>query len=265
MFTRNEVLIDEMRTLLELHYEDVSTEKFKRSKTIFGSIAFAHRKKLNQKLMLPIRVKEVMTCPRDEGSIPKLELLMNAIRQEIEAETTIYLTSEAEIEEIARAIETCKSKQFYDEVEQGSRLPKGSRLMIQAEESTLMKSRANVAEIIRSLEVGQSLKVKLRPLDTCRKPPLETFARDIMKVPYKTVREFTQECSTEELRDKLLLILWDSLFLSQCESWSKDNVSNISARDALEFGWWFQKGQAFSKKPLFEGICSMLRFVLSLW
>jgi len=253
-----------MRTLLELHYEDVSAERHKRSKTIFGSVAFAHRKKLNQKLMLPIRVKEIMRCPRDEVSIPKLELLMNAIRQEIEAETTIYLTSEDEVEKIARAIETCKSKRFHDELDQGSRLPKGSRLMIEAEESTLMKSRAKVAEIIRSLEVGQSLKVKLRPLGTCRQPPLETFARDLMKVPYKTVREFTQERSIEELRDKLLLVLWDALFLSQCESWTKDDVSNISARDALEFGWWFQKGQAFSKKPLFEGICSMLRIALSL-
>ena len=252
-----------MRTLLELHYEDVNTEKHKRSKTIFGSVAFAHRKKLNQKLILPARVKEIMRGPRDEVSIPKLELLMNAIRQEIEAETIIYLTSETEIEEIARAIETCKSKQFYDEVDQGSRLPKGCRLMIEAEESTLVKSRTKVADIIRSLEVGQSLKVKLRPIGTCRQPPLETFARNLMKVPYKTVREFIQECSIEELRDKLLLVLWDALFLSQCESWTNDNVSNISARDALEFGWWFQKGQSFSKKPLFEGICPMLRFVLS--
>ena len=53
------------------------------------------------------------------------------------------------------------------------------------------------------------------------------------------------------------MVLWDALFLTQCEAWTEDGVSNITARDALEFGWWFQKGQSFSRKPLFEGICSM--------
>ena len=132
---------------------------------------------------------------------------MNAIRREIEAERTIYLTSEDEIEEIARAVEKCKSKHFYDEVDEGSRLPKGCRLMIEAEESTIAKSRIKVADIIRSLEVGQNLIVKFRPLKTCRQPPLDTFARSLMNIPYKTVREFIQECSIEELRDKLLLVL----------------------------------------------------------
>ena len=79
-----------MLTLLELHYEDVTAEKHKRSKTVFGSIAFAHRKKLNQKLTLPTKVKDIMRCSKDEVNIPKLELLLIAIRQEIEAETTIY-------------------------------------------------------------------------------------------------------------------------------------------------------------------------------
>ena len=62
-----------MLTLLELHYEDVNVEKHKRSKTVFGSVAFAHRKKLNQKMTLPKRVKEIMRCSKDEVNIIKLE------------------------------------------------------------------------------------------------------------------------------------------------------------------------------------------------
>jgi len=104
-----------MLTLLELHYEDVSNDRHKRSKTIFGSVAFAHRRHLNQKLVSPAKVKAIMRCSKDEVSMPKLELLLNAIRQEIEAETTIYFTSEQEVEQIANAIERCKSKEFYDE------------------------------------------------------------------------------------------------------------------------------------------------------
>ncbi len=127
-----------MLTLLELHYEDVNVEKHKRSKTIFGSIAFAHRKKLNQKLILPTRVKDIMRCSKDEVNIAKLDMLLIAVRQEIEGETTIYMTSEEDIENIARAIETCKSNEYYDEIDHGCRLPKGSRLMIEATGTTMI-------------------------------------------------------------------------------------------------------------------------------
>jgi len=253
----NEVLIDEMLTLLELHYEDVSVETHKRSKTIFGSVAFAHRKKLNQKLVLPTRVKEIMRCAKDEVSIPKLELLLHAVRQEIEAETIIYMTSDDDIENIARAIETCTSKVFYDELGEGCRLPKGSRLMIEVEATTLIKQRKNIADLVRAIEVGDPLKVKLRPLGTCREPLLDTFARDIMSIPYTTIRQLINDNTIEDVRDKMLLVLWDALFLSASEAWTNQNVANTTAADALELGWWFQKGQTVSNKPLFEGICSM--------
>ena len=202
-----------MLTLLELHYEDVSNDRHKRSKTIFGGVAFAHRKQLNQKLVLSAKVKDIMRCSKDEVSMPKLELLLNAIRQEIEAETTIYFTSEQEVEQIANAIERCKSKQFYDEVAEGSRLPAGARLMIEANESTLIKNRKAVAELVRSIEIGKALKVKMRPLGTCRQPPLDTFGRQIMEIPYKMVRQLSAGSSVEEVRDKMLLVLWDALFL----------------------------------------------------
>ena len=64
-----------------------------------------------------------MKRSRGEVSIPKLELLLNAIRQEIEAETIVYMTSEQEVEEIALEIERCQSTDCYDEVGEGSRLP----------------------------------------------------------------------------------------------------------------------------------------------
>ena len=252
----NEVLIDEMLTLLELHYEDVSTEKHKRSTTIFGPAAIAHRKKLNQKLILPARVKEIMQCPKDETNIRKLDLLLNAIRREIEGEISIYLISEDDVDEIARAIAQCES-QFYDEVGSGSRIPKGSRLIIEAQSSNVKTSRKKVTEILRSLEVGQTIQVKTRPLGTSRQPPLDTFGREIMRTPYKTTRQLMRDDTIEEIRDKLLLTLWDALFLSTSEQWTNDGVANATASEALDIGWWFQKGQIQSRKPLFEAICAM--------
>ena len=63
----NEVLIDEMLTLLELHYEDIAKKK---SKNIYGSVAYAHRKTLNQKLVLPQRVKDIMRS----SALPDLQI-----------------------------------------------------------------------------------------------------------------------------------------------------------------------------------------------
>ena len=58
-----EVHLDEMKTLLELHYDDVSSSRAlassrrkQRPGGVFASIACAHRHKLNQKLTLPDRV-----------------------------------------------------------------------------------------------------------------------------------------------------------------------------------------------------------------
>ena len=164
-------------------------------------------------------MKDILQCPRDEASVTKLNQLIQAVRQEIEAETLIYLTSDDEIEQMARAIERCTSK-YYDELDDGCRLPKGSRLMIES------KSRRKVAELLRSLHIGQQLKVKMRPLGTCREPPLDPFARQLMKTPYKNLRDLTLTDTIEEVRDKLLLSLWDALFLTASETWTKDGVAS---------------------------------------
>ena len=81
---------------------------------------------MNQKLVLPERVKEIMRRSSDETNLTKMELLLNAVRREIEGETRIYMTSEQDIEELSKAIGRCTSK-FYDEVGAGSRVPEGAR------------------------------------------------------------------------------------------------------------------------------------------
>ena len=262
----NEILIDEMRTLLELHYDDINSAKqAQRSPkdkkgSVLACAAFAHKKKLNQKLVLPARVKEILRRPQDEVNLGKLEELCVAVRQEIEAETLVHLPSTAEIEALAQAVETCQSK-FGDEVGPGSKIPEGARVVVAAEEDC---PRAHVAKLIRSMQEGHAVRVKMRPLKTCRAPPLDPSARDIMRQPYATVREMAMESSVEDVRDRLLLALWDALFLSQAQRWTEDEVANTSAAQALELGFWFGKGQAFAKKPLIDGICGTLSYIVHL-
>ena len=44
--------------------------------------------------------------------------------------------------------------------------------------------------------------------------------------------------------------------------WTKDQVSNTTASEALELGHWFQRGQMISKRSLFDGICAMCGVLL---
>ena len=233
----NEVLIDEMLTLLELHYEDLNKNKQKkRSKAIFGSIAYAHRKQLNQKLVLPQRVKQILRCAKDEVSLTKLEFLLQAVRSEMEGQTTVYMTSQEEVEQLARAIENCDTKVCDEVGPGGGRIPEGARLVVEVQGTSLATRREHVAELVRSLEIGTPLDVKMRPFNTARKPPLDPFGRALLKNPEMTVRELLADGTIEEIRDKLLLCLWDALFLSASEQWTKDGVSNTT-RQVKQRSW----------------------------
>ena len=66
-----------------------------------------------------------------------------------------------------------------------------------------------------------------------------------------------QGLSIEEVLDRLLLSLWDALFLSQSIQWTEDNVANLPSDEANELARWFPRGQAVGAKPIFDGICAM--------
>ena len=63
-----------------------------------------------------------------------------------------------------------------------------------------------------------------------------------------------QGLNIEEVLDRLLLSLWDALFLSQCIQWTEDNVANLASDEANELGRWFLRGQTVGTKPIFDGI-----------
>lgn len=219
--------------------------------------AYAHRKQLNLKIELPDNVKKALRNPRDEVSMPKLELLCEAVRREIEGETTVYLRTGRHIEDLARAVERCRSEGFADEVGQGSEdVPVGARLLVDVDESLPKEvGRHAVAELVRSMREGEPLRVRMRPLRTSREPPLDSFARELMQKPYRSCRELTGVRAIEEMRDRLLICLWDALFLTDCARWTADGVANTGPSDALELGYWFHRGQQNSKRSLFEGLC----------
>jgi hypothetical protein len=194
-------------------------------------------------------VKEILRCPLDEVKQAKLELLCSAVRQEIEAETDVFFASEEEIERLAQAVEACESG-FADEVgaadektlKDAQKIPKGARLMVETASICVAAGRREVASLVRSLDPGQSVRVKMRPLNTCREPPRDAFAKVLMKTPHPTVQQLAKQRGYEDVRDRLLLSCWDALFLSACEGWTaEDSVTNTTHSNALEMGYWFHR------------------------
>ncbi len=100
-----------------MHYDEVAAERHTKKMTAarglgnaINCIASDHRKKLNQKLVLPDRVKEFLRRPQDEVNKNKLQDLARAVRQEIEAETCVYLATGDEIDALAIAVENCNTE-----------------------------------------------------------------------------------------------------------------------------------------------------------
>ena len=73
------VCIDEMRVLLEIHYDDVHYKRWKDKEgrapprrgeyKVINSVANSHRKRLYPRLALPVTVKALLQAPADEDNV----------------------------------------------------------------------------------------------------------------------------------------------------------------------------------------------------
>ena len=260
-----EVHLDEMRTLLELHYDDVSSShamnsRRKRKGGVFASIAYAHRHHLNQKLILPTRasasnvservpldnilalpasfcscvlrgklppritwseVKNILRKPADEARRDKLQMLLGAVKCEVEREEEVFMNSEEDIEKLACAVEASTSTACGFEVGPGFKaIPPGAQIQISDDAliySTVEEIRTATAAVVRALPVGAPLSVKFRPMCSPRTPPLDLLGRELMWAT--TPWEAFPEKTAQEVLDNMLVVLWDGLFcwLPWCE------------------------------------------------
>ena len=259
----SEVHIDEMRTLLELHYDDVHLEawtenhdkkpperkgKFK----VFASVAHARRKQLNQRLTLPQPVKDILRKPEHEQQWTKLENLRHRILMIVQGERIVHLDHD-ELGILAEAITRSKSKKFADVVGPGcSTLVEGVRVL------GLGDARPAIATAIRDKQEG-TLRVLMRPFDTCRAPPVDDLCKAM--ATDKSLRRIAQDwpaapLSIADMLDRMLLVLWDGLFLEQCEAWTNKKVDNLPSDETLELARWFLRGQKIGTKAIFDGMCA---------
>jgi len=272
------IIMDDMRALLELHYDDVHVERWRKrhgddkeraperrgAHKVFSSVAQGRRKKLNQSVELPDAVKGILRRPEDELSMHKLEKLRSAIGRIVEGERQMSLGTVHEIEQIAQAVEASRSEVFGDEVGEDLELSSGKlligmRLQLDdlSESRSVRKRRRTVAKGLRELKENDALQVLARPLRTVRQPPLDPFAQDLLRSDH--IKDVAKKLalSKEKLLDKMLLVLFDALFLAQSEEWTQRKVANAPADETYELARWWALGQNVGKNAIFDGMCSM--------
>ncbi len=160
-----------------------------------------------------------------------IEALRKAIVLVVQGEAWIDLETSEGANELAEAIERCKTK-VADEVGTGCALvPSGARAVVgQEPRPSVEEERAEVAKLVRNSSYD-AVRVYMRPLGTRRAPLLDEMGAILMgDAPVADIAAGKQ-LSIEKLLDHLLLVLWDGLFLAQSDEWTQRGSANcVSTR-----------------------------------
>jgi hypothetical protein len=228
-----EVAVDEMRALLELHYDDVHVAEFwakrdgrtnlnrrppQRSSeyALFRSCQSVFRNALNERLALPAAVKECLRCPQHELDWERLEMVRRAIVEIFLGSGELDLSCEegrredlaAALLAAAQPLEVGAAPSFKQQV-----LPVGSRVVLDLPSETSFlpvdERRALVASVVSK---ARSVKFQLRPLASALQPPLSKEALALVSSCGVSLRERAEHAgmTVEEAFDELLLHLWDA-------------------------------------------------------
>ena len=263
------VQIDELRTLLEIHYDQIHLERYlslgktgqKRRTSeykVFGCVAQAHRLKLCQRIELPDSLKAIFRCPDHENKWEKLEEARLAIARCVLGERDVEIESEADVADLVRALE--RSCSVHPDTLCGHEtFPDGSRVVAEQPPGglTVAEQRAMICSAMEH-SVGRTITVRTRPLSM--NPPLDTFAKAVVD-PSMTVQLLSVSArfgvpTRESILDKLLLVCFDALFLDSCLTWTERGVSNLHCSETLPLAKYFIRGLSVGDAPLFKGMCA---------
>ena len=196
-------------------------------------------------------MKDIFQRPADEDDWHKLELFRRTLLRIAEGEDWLLVQGPEEASAIAASVQGCANGKFPDEVGPGCRIPEGARLQVGS-----LTSQEDVASAVTAIGAGDDkwLCYLSRPFGTKRAPLVDSFCRSLFGD--QTAEKIADGMLAPAFLDKMLLCLFDALWLQQSEEWSKRGVANMPSDEAYEIANWFLKGQSVGKKPLFDGICS---------
>ena len=201
-------------------------------------------------MSLPKAVKDIFQKPQDEDDWCKVDQFRRALLRIVEGEDWLLVESPEEANAISVAVESCTNGNFVDEVGKGCRIPEGARLQVSG-----ATTQEEVKEAVTALGSGdRSLCYLSRPFGTKRAPPTDAFCKSLFCD--KTAEQIADRMSAPAFLDRMLLCLFDALWLKQCEDWSNRGVANMPSDEPYECAKWFIRGLNVGKKPLFDGMCS---------
>ena len=225
----------------------------------FSSIAQAHRLKLCQRISLPDSIKQIFRCLSHKDKWEKLEEARLAIARCVQGEVDVAIIECAQdADEITEALR--RSSSIYPDALAGhARFPEGSRVLAEQPPSDL--SIADQCAMICtaiSASVGSTVTIRTRPLTS--NPPIDSFAKAILD-PALNVKVIAatrkyEAPSQEAILDKLLLVLFDALFLDASLTWTSRNVSDLHCSETLPIAKYFLRGLSVGDAPSFLGMCS---------
>ena len=186
----SEIHLDEMKTLLEMHYDTVHLEAFKSKKTVgrkselkvFNAVAQSHRKPLNQRTTLPQEFKRIFRSPADEGNWNRISEFKDLLLRTAQGETQIIITAE-QANKLANAIETKEDNDNLTDIKKDiiPGVPGGSCITSPALVGKNRKSSSGKKQLADRVRNSSEISVLARPLGSKNKPLVDDFVIEMAK------------------------------------------------------------------------------------
>ena len=247
-----DVHIDQMRVLLEMHYDETHKHRWieqrrqglrcgratrSKEKQIMRAVLDYHHSERTDLIKLPQEIKDIFQEPSNENDWQKLTEFRKVLLEFLEGATLVELPDAATAQALADTIRACE-----DNVAQGLLsadichagtskvlIPRGAKIVLPSSFGNLGAKRAKrdhlaayVEELVRP-GANRRVKILMWPVSSDLAPPI---LDDLGKVLFgkQTLRVIAcqwqpEELCQEELLDRMLLLLWRALFRKKSETW----------------------------------------------
>ncbi len=262
----SEICLDEMRTLFELHYENVHVDAHRHCKKpptrksvykVLPSCKKDYQRNLSVRLAVPRAVKEIFQQMHDETNWGKLEQFRLVLQDICQGTTEVHIANQEESEALATAIRSGPGNNHGIEVGDGfKKIPAGSFVEIPKAFKGRHSKLETTAQIYERSGL-EKLTVLMRPLGSKRRPAmLDAFSKSLFGK--SSARELAEKngWAADEMFNKMALVLYDQLFLELADEWSRKGKANLTSSDTNDLARYFLIGMHIGQKPIFENICA---------
>jgi len=247
----HEVHIDQMRVLLEMHYDETHKNEWieqrrqglscgkatrTKEKQIMRAVLDYHHSERTDLIKLPQEIKDVFREPSDENDWQKLTEFRKVLMEFLEGATLVELPDAATAQVLADTIRACEDNAAEallseDVCHAGTSkvlIPRGAKILLPSSFGKAGAKRAKrdhlaayVEELARPGATRQ-VKVLMWPVGSNLAPPIlddlgkALFDKQALRVIARQWQP--EELCQEDILDRMLLLLWRALFRKKTET-----------------------------------------------